>query len=237
MVTTLRETWVYPACGVVTVSLTAVVGLMWLRLRAIRYAREREQRRREEMEAYAGLDLSMVQASDLKSIGAHVCPVVAARSSFSRVAMLANGTDGKLSIVVTEGMDAPTRAILEEWLQRTHETSTGSAAEGRRGVRLGYYSEVVRLSGGSDRRISRAIFIPIRTEDRTLGALLVCADSILQVQRSMAEEAVAGLEALCIKLGREVARVAPDPQPTVAGETEEKLVYLRSDHFESCWTH
>ncbi|MEG9437734.1 hypothetical protein JAO29_16405 [Edaphobacter sp. HDX4] len=229
-VRTLQGTWIYPACALVALALTGIVGLMWLRLRAIRFACERERRGREEMETYARLDLSAAHDGNLAAIAGRVCGVIAARSSFSRVAMLTAGADGSLYVAATQGMDAATKTALEQWLPRPQADAGETAAE-IGGVPLGCWSRVVRLGEGADRRVNRAIFVPITTDERQVGALVVCADSIFQVQRRMAEEAVAGLEALSLKIAREVARIAPEPQKIAPVQPEGELVYLRSDPF------
>jgi hypothetical protein len=234
----LQGTWIYPACALVALALTGIVGLMWLRLRAMRFACERERRGREEMETYARLDLSAAHDGNLAAIAGTVCGVIAARSSFSRVAMLTAGADGSLYVAATQGMDAATKTALEQWLPRRQADAGETAAE-IGGVPLGCWSRVIRLGEGADRRVNRAIFVPITipitapitTDERQVGALVVCADSILQVQRRMAEEAVAGLEALSLKIAREVARIAPEPQKIAPVQPAGELVYLRSDPF------
>jgi hypothetical protein len=186
------------------------------------------------METYARLDLSAAHDGNLAAIAGRVCAVIAARSSFSRVAMLTAGADGSLYVAATQGMDAATKTALEQWLPRRQADAGETAAE-ICGVPLGCWSRVIRLGEGADYRVNRAIFvpitIPITTDERQVGALVVCADSILQVQRRLAEEAVAGLEALSLKIAREVARIAPEPQKIAPVQPAGDLVYLRSDPF------
>ncbi len=129
--------------------------------------------------------------------------MIAARSAFRRVALLARDGEGPLYIAASEGLDSATVGMVERWLGRMREEERIRGGRWGEGVRIGSGSMVISL--GSDERgsTSRAILVPVTTTgEHMAGALLVCADSVMQVRRRMADETVAGLEALAAKLGR-----------------------------------
>lgn len=231
MLTALRETWDYPASVTLCAAFLAVLGVAWCRLRAERTRAERERRGREEMEAYARLDLRVSSHGDLKSLPRRVCSVIAARSPFGRVAMLMYAPGDRLCVVATEGMDEPAVKALEAWLSegqpdRDALEHGGEAAR----VRLGSYSSVVHLRS-EHRTGGMAVLVPIKAGERKIGALLVGADSILQVPRRLAEEAVIGLEALAPRLGYELEHLPSDLQPLAFESVPQQDRYIYDDPF------
>jgi hypothetical protein len=102
--------------------------------------------------------------------------------------------------------------------------------DGASQVRLGLYSCVIPLQSGQ-RSGGMAILIPIRAADQKLGALLVCADSILQMPHRLAEEAVIGLEALATRLGYALENVPFVLQALPSEKTFQIQRYLRDDPF------
>ncbi|WP_035349431.1 histidine kinase dimerization/phospho-acceptor domain-containing protein [Edaphobacter aggregans] len=175
-------------------ALAAAMWMMWRRLLAAGAERDRERRGREEMEAYTRLG----RDGDVALLGRRVCGVVAARTSFGRVAMLARDAEGNLYVAASEGMDAATVAAVETWASRAVERERTGGAGMSGGVRLGARSLVVPLG-----ELGKAVVVPLgTTSGRMMGALVVRADSVMQVRRRVAEEAVAALEALGTKLGR-----------------------------------
>jgi signal transduction histidine kinase len=186
------------AYGSLIVGLAGAMWMLWRRLLASGAERDRERRGREEMEAYTRLDARMGRDGDVGLLGRRVCSVVAARSAFGRVAMLARDAEGSLYVAASEGMDAATVAAVETWAARAVERERGGGSGMSGGVRLGARSLVVPLG-----EIGRAVVVPLwTTGGRLMGALVVRADSVMQVRRRFAEEAVAALEALGMKLGR-----------------------------------
>jgi hypothetical protein len=201
MLTEMRETWAYLASATLCVVFAGALGVAWCRLRVQQAQTQRERRGREELEAYARLDLRVSSEGDFRNLPRRVCSVIAARSSFSRVAMLMDGPRGRLCIAATEGMDADTVEALETWLRDDQPPSDpieywDDAAQ----VRLGLYSGVMRLKS-KDRPRGMAVLVPIRAGGRKIAALLVCADNILEVPHRLAEEAIIGIEALAARLG------------------------------------
>ena len=156
----------------------------------------RERRMREELEVYAGLDLSFGRARGHKLEAARwlarrVCRAVAEKSAFSRVAMLLRDAEGRFACVGSVGADDLTVAALHAWGEQVVEEERGG--EVRVGARnsaksfavgLGDWREFDRevgswaLSGKKERRRSRrGIVAPIRFGvGRMTGAIAVCAD-------------------------------------------------------------
>jgi hypothetical protein len=76
-----------------------------------------------------------------------------------------------------------------------------------------------------------AVLVPIKAGERKIGALLVGADSILQVPRRLAEEAVIGLEALAPRLGYELEHLPSDLQPLAFESVPQQDRYIYDDPF------
>ena len=193
----MRAGWQLAGFGAILWAL----GFIWMlygRLRAVTLERDRERRGREEMEAYTRLDTRMGRDGDVRELGRRVCSVVAARSSFCRVAMLACDAEGRLYIAASEGPDDTTFDAVQMWANRAAERERSGGVGMTGGARFGAKSLVVPLGENG-----RAVVVPLwTTGGRMVGALVVRADSVMQVQRRIAEEAITALEALAAKLGR-----------------------------------
>lgn len=225
----LREwqaVWPYLGCGVVLLGMTVALAMVWARLGAVGAECRRERRGREEMEAYLRMDVRTSRSADLRELGGRVCGVVAARSVFSRVAvLLTRDAGGELCLAASQGLDEETAAAFASWAagvtEREHE---GRGAWGT-GVPLGTRSLVLSLGEAA----GRVVAIPMRSVDsRVCGALVVCAESVLEVPRRYAEEAVAGLEALTVKLERALEEVEPVRRIRGAGRVE-RIEYLTGE--------
>lgn len=229
MLTVLWETLTYPAYATLCVGFSAALGLVWCRLRAQRTQTERERRGREELEAYARLDLRVSSPGDLKSLPRRVCSVIAARSPFSRVAMLMYTPSGRLCIAANEGMDSATIESLETLLQDDQPPTEAieywdDAAQ----LRLGLHSGVMRLKS-QGRPGGMGVLVPIRAGDRKIAALLVCADNILDVPHRLADEAVIGLEALAARLGQALEEIPLTLYPSSWVSDLDSERYLQGD--------
>lgn len=190
--------WQHTAYVTLMTGLSGAIWVLWQRLGASRSERERERRGREEMEAYTRFDARMGRDGDVRGLAQRVCGVVAARSGFGRVAMLARDAEGRLFIAASEGMEASTVAAIETWAFRAVQRERGGGVGMSGGVRIGAKSLAISLEEGG-----RVIMVPLWTGGgRMVGAIVVRADSLMQVRRRIAEEAVATLEALASKLGR-----------------------------------
>ncbi len=176
--------------------LFVLVGAVWafrLRLAALQRVCERERRGREEMEAYVRLDTRMRREGDIRGLGSRVCRAIKAKSNFRRVAMMARDGYGKLHLVGREGLDDEVVAAAERAVKVLFGGGWKDA------LRMGESSAVVPLEGYQ----GRILVVPIGTVDEWRsgsGVLLLCADSILEVPRRLADEAVIGVEALAVKL-------------------------------------
>jgi hypothetical protein len=105
-------------------------------------------------------------------------------------------------------MDGATVLMVERWLDRVREQECASGGRWGEGIRIGTSSMVISLGSDGRREISRAIVVPVKSAgEHMVGALLVCADSVMQVRRRSADETVAGLEALASKLGRAIEQI------------------------------
>ncbi|MBS1801253.1 MAG: HAMP domain-containing histidine kinase [Acidobacteria bacterium] len=188
--------------GIYAAVVLALLGVIWILFRNLarwRTAYRRERRGREEMESYTRMDVRLGRDTDLRALAERVCGVVSSRSPFKRVAMLARDADGRLYLSASMGMNAATTAAVEQWASRVVEAEQRGEEGPVDGVRLGAKSMAVRLSDCGD----LAVVVPFSAVSGTMsGALVVCAASVLNVQRRAAEEAVVALEALGVKLSR-----------------------------------
>jgi signal transduction histidine kinase len=186
------------SCGALALTLSGAAWALWQRLGASVAERNRERRGREEMEAYIRLDARVGRGGDVGALGRKVCEVVAARSPFGRVAMLVRDAEGKLYVAASKGMDEAALATVKSWAARAVERERAGGAGVSGGVPMGAKSLTIPLGEGG-----RGIVVPLWTAGgHMVGALVVRADSVMQVRRRVAEEAVVVLEALGAKLGR-----------------------------------
>jgi len=179
------------------------LGLALLgRLKGARQAAQWQRRCREEIESYLRLDTKMNSAADLPRLAERVCAVVAERSPFRRVGIVIRGLDGRFFVAATAGLNRDSSAAIEAWAEdagKRERSGIPDASSG--GVRLGVRSFVAPL-GGPDQRV---VVAPFWTAgDRMMGALIVFANNVFDVQRHVAEEAVVTLEALGVRLGRAI---------------------------------
>jgi hypothetical protein len=231
MLTELRQIWLDLAFLALLFSLAGMLWMTWQRLCAVRSECQRERRGREEMEAYTRMDLRLSTGDNVRDFARRICSVVAARSSFDRVAMLRSAVDGGLYVLAQDGMDDATAGAVETWLSHApgKQGGTVAAAAGADGAKFGDSSSVIRLEIEEGRPATRAILIPIMSGEQRLGALLVCADSIFQVPRRLAQEAVIGLEALSVKIARQMERLAPERQQYEFERQEGDRIDLRTE--------
>ncbi len=159
----------------------------------------REQRMREEIEAYLTLDLAPGQEfaatgespEEIRGVARRVCRTIAAKSVFSRVSLLLRNPDGRLEMAASIGTDDLTVAALQSWgAQEVDKRGRWLEPAGINGTALSFSiplgewnrfdPEIASwaLSGRKERRRwRRGIVIPVRTRGgRLLGALAVCAD-------------------------------------------------------------
>ena len=221
-----QRIWPHLIYGAALCGQLAMLGILWQRLRAVRTECRWERQGREEMEAYTRLDLRIARGGEVMDLARRVCGVIAVRSPFRRVAMLARDGEGSLYLAASEGMDAPTIVGVERWLRGVakQERATGGRWSG--GVRVGSSSQVVHL----DKEAGRAIVVPVSVGgERLEAALLVCADSVLEVPRRRVDEAVVSLEALAVRLGHAMAETTTAVRTGGVGKLAVKLVHSRGN--------
>ena len=219
MLVGLSEAWrlagQHWVCAPVTLGLGGAVWLQRLRERAQAEERRRDRRIREEIEAYARLDARLPPDGDMSGLSRIVCEVVVEKSPFRRAAVLARDAEGRLYVAGSAGMDDAAVAALHHWGERVVEEERNDGEGAGRGdvgvgVRVGTKSFAVVL-GASEKSAGcgRAIVFPLRhSGGRMVGALAVCADTMMSLQRSVVFEAVGPLEALTVKLGRSMENAA-----------------------------
>jgi signal transduction histidine kinase len=166
--------------------------------------RRRDKRIREEFEAYARLDVSL-HGTDSREAAKAVCRVVAKKSAFQRVALLTKSFDGRLCVAGSIGMDEMTILAIYAWGERVmNQEPDSEIQEDFDGIRIGERSHGIVLGkDAAEAGCGRAIVIPLRTStDEMAGLLVVCADSMMSVQRRRIEEMISPLETLALKLSR-----------------------------------
>jgi hypothetical protein len=197
--------WTYLGMGCLLICVTTLAVLS-ARLRAVKAECRRERKGREELEAYLRLDLRTSRSSDLKDLGDRICGAIAARSVFHRVAMLARDAGGELYLMGSRQMDETASAEILSWVVRNSSGDLEDETAWKNGIPMGSGSVVVFLG----QETGRVLALPLQGEDgRLLGALVVCAESILEVSRRRAEEAIVGLEALGTRLTRALEAIEP----------------------------
>ncbi len=169
------------------IGLAGLAVAAWLsRRKAQRMAGEllRERRIREELEAYAGLDVSSGAAREnrteaARGLAKRVCRAIAEKSVFSRVTMLLRNPEGRFECVGSVGADDLTVAALHAWGEKIVAEERGGTRAGRGlrnaagksfAVALGEWRSFDKevgswaMSGRKERRRwRRGIVVPIRS--------------------------------------------------------------------------
>jgi signal transduction histidine kinase len=192
--------------------LFGIVGVASCRMRWNRAERRREQRVRQDLEAYAQLDTRLPQDGGVENLARWVCQIVTESSAFKRAGVLLRDAEGRLHLAGSLGMEDVTVRAINALGERIVEAERAGGAgahrgDGGLGIRVGSKCFAVVLGDemqpGAGR--GRAILIPLRTSaGRMVGALAVCADGMMSVRRKTVDEALLPLEALAMKLGRTI---------------------------------
>jgi signal transduction histidine kinase len=192
-------------------AVAGVAVLAWCRMQWNQAERQREQRVRGELEAYAQLDARLPQDGDVGKLARRVCQLVTESSAFKRVGMLVRDAEGRLYVAGSIGMEDVIVQALNAWGEGVVQAErTGEAGarrgDGGQGIRVGSKGFAVVLGHGLEEiGCGRAIVIPLRTSaGRMVGALALCADGMMSVRRRALDEALLPLEALAVKLGRTI---------------------------------
>ncbi len=195
--------WVRWGGAGLSVGLAAVAGGLHRRLSREAEERRRERQMREELEAYARLDVSLTQGltggrdamEAARMLAARVCRTVAEKSVFQRVTMLVRNAEGRFASVGRVGIDDLTTAALDAWGESVVEEERAGRVDAGAGsgsglgeksfqISLGEWTEFDpevgswALAGRKERRRwRRGIVAPIRTrKGKMAGAIAVCAD-------------------------------------------------------------
>jgi len=206
-------------CIVGLAGLAIALVLMTNQQRIHARERQRDKRFREEFEAYARFD-PRTQDGDMRSLAKRICRLIAQKSAFQRVAMLARDSAGRVYVAGSIGMDELTIAALEAEAGRLAKASTARLIKnslashdsefrlGERSFAVGLGKEAAAIGCG------RAVVIPVWAPDeRIAGALAVCADRLMTLPHQIIEETISPLETLAIKLGRAMEENAPAGRP------------------------
>jgi signal transduction histidine kinase len=186
--------------------------------------RRRDKRIREEFEAYARFDASLhgdnededdEDNEDVRELAKRVCRLVAKKSTFQRIAMMAKDTQGPLYVAGSIGMEEVMIDALHAWGEswRDHamkQSDKPAQKENPSKLHAGQKSFAVVLGKESaGEGCGRAIIIPLWTADGDmLGVLAVCADRLMTLRHQTVEDTIAPLEALAVKLARSMERAA-----------------------------
>lgn len=207
--------------------LAVVVGPAWARRQLLEVNQTRKRRMCEETEAYARLDVRVLQGECVRGWGQRICGVVATQSAFYRVAMLMPDVEGGFSIVGSAGMDDLTVRALNSWGRRVIGAECG---DGGVGVGRLCFAMVLRLKP-EDIGFGRAVVVPIRAAGgEMIAALMVGADGMWSAPRAALDKALLPLEALAGRLGRAQRFCVDDDEapevPKVRGESNDFGLYL-----------
>ncbi|HEY6374313.1 MAG TPA: HAMP domain-containing sensor histidine kinase, partial [Edaphobacter sp.] len=188
-------------------AIACLAGAVWLLRQQVQIhlaARRRERKVREEIEAYARLDVRLSADVDVRFLSVAVCRVVAEKSRFYRVALLVRDAEGRLYVAGSAGMEDKTVQAVQQWAAREDKEGQWGVAGGKELDRVGAKSFAVVLGeSASGAGAERVIVFPIETTSgRMVGALMVCVDGMMLVPRKEVAEAMPPLEALAVKVGR-----------------------------------
>ena len=178
-------------------------GALWLlgfRRHLRRERRRNESKREAELAAYQRLEVGLSATGDATELAGRVCRLISEKSAFPRTAMLVRGSDGRLSVAGSAGMDDLTVQLVNAWVA----AEGADKLEDRRGIRVGTRSFAVGLGRrAEDIGYHRAVVTPLwTTGGRMLGALVVGADNVMGVRRSALKRALEPLETLALKIER-----------------------------------
>ena len=222
----------WPAIGA-TLWVIALVWGMLQRIKQLGAERRREQRLREELEAYGRLDVRLPgngsPPGDMQALAKRVCRMVAGVSAFRKAAMLIRDAEGRLVVTGSTGMDDLTVEALNSWGERAKgprlSESLGAERNGNTGgakmrqsmhdaasvkpwtrsFALELKHEPVRVGRDFERGCAEVWVAPLwTTAGRMSGAMVVCG-AAPEVELA---EALSPVETLSAKLARGIENAA-----------------------------
>jgi signal transduction histidine kinase len=204
------------------VNIAACLLMLWVtkRLRQEQAARREEQKLRDEMDAYAGLDPAVGPRESPRALAKRVCATVVKHSAFRQVAMLMRDAESRLHVVGSAGVDDLMALEINGWVARFARERRNATTTAERltsfPVTLAW-DEVFDASRPlSSRGLRQVMILPLWSQvGEMLGALVVwpspegrgaLAETLRPgvPKRAVAERVLLPLEALTQKLGRAV---------------------------------
>jgi signal transduction histidine kinase len=116
--------------ALILLNIVAWPMVFWVtrRLRAERAERMEEQKLREELDAYAGLDPAMGRHESPRELAKRVCAAVVKYSAFRQIAVLMRDAENRLHVVGSAGVDDLMALEINGWVARfARERRTGKA--------------------------------------------------------------------------------------------------------------
>jgi len=123
-----RQEWINGALILLNIVAWPLVFWMMRRLRLEKVARLEEQKLRDELDAYAGLDPAVGRRETPRDLARRVCATVVKYSAFRQVAMLMRDAENRLHVVGSAGVDDLMALEINGWVARfARERRTGKA--------------------------------------------------------------------------------------------------------------
>lgn len=166
------------ACVALAVVAAAALGMLWRQQRRQAERCRHEMQLREELEAYAQLDVSLEHAGSERALAVRVCRAVVRVSRFPRAALLLTDGRERLRVAGSAGFDDMTVDALNEWGAAATDEDHLQRREGERSfvitLRPGEEAGVMAIE---DVRCRRVLVVPMEgVGGRVVGALAVCAE-------------------------------------------------------------
>jgi signal transduction histidine kinase len=198
------------------VGILLLVWLLGFRMQLRAEQRRYKRRIEEELSAYARLEILPLEGDDVINLAIRVSQLIAEKSAFRRVAMLAKASDGRLVVCGSAGMDRSMVRSMSCWGEQFGTEQRGGfdgevrLGGGGLGLPVGIKSFAVTLGEMSaEASVQRAIVVPLwAINGRLLGALAVGADGVLNARRTILAEALEPMERLGFKLERAMENAA-----------------------------
>ena len=214
-----RVRWELVRHGLSGLAVCGLGGWVWAERRGARGLAAgwmREQRMREELEAYARLDGIVGPGGSMKNLAKRVCRTIVEKSAFKRAALMVLDAEGRLYVAGSAGMDDLAVAALGEWgvhaIRRERGLGETGPAEALQREKVGSASFVLPLYGHGQRpgRGCERVFVTMmRGQHGTVfGALAVCASEVMPESGMTTVDALAPLESLAVKLARGMENTA-----------------------------
>lgn len=193
---------------IVLAKVATALGLILLALEnelgANEAARQRERRARNELEAYAGLDLSRRRVEDFDRLGEHICEMVATHSRFSRVALVLLHSTGMYRLAGAAGFDGATLKALDSLVARISLAeflqSAAPAAENSQAVRIDLHAWMGPGDDLERLHFTSVTVVPLQGRAALEGALLLAGDKENDSTKLLRHDDLAPIEMLAARM-------------------------------------